>query len=123
MQLQQSVNRTVFQREYLAGLDFEPIGILTRMRNVPLSIASWLGIFCTGFSFLAIVFIAVRKLLFGDPVQGWASTMCVNIFMGGCQLFCMGVIGQYIGKTYTETKKRPHYLISECSDDTIPKIG
>lgn len=91
--------------------------------QVPLSIASWLGIFYTGFSFLAIVFIAVRKLLFGDPVQCWASTMCVNIFMGGCQLFCMGVIGQYIGKTYTETKKRPHYIISECSDDTIPKIG
>lgn len=91
--------------------------------QMPLTIASWMGVACTGFSLLAIIFIVVRKLLWGDEVQGWASNMCVMIFIGGVQLFCLGVIGQYIGKTYVETKKRPHYIVSECSDEKIKKIG
>ncbi len=91
--------------------------------QAPLSIASWTGIGCTGISLLAVLFIVVRRLVFGDPVQGWASNMCVIIFIGGIQLFCLGVIGQYIGKTYAETKKRPHYIISECSDEEVKKIG
>ena len=91
--------------------------------QVPLNIASWMGILCTGISFLTIVFIVVRKLIWGDPVQGWASNMCVMIFLGGIQLFCLGVMGQYIGKTYTETKKRPHYIVSERSDEFIRKFG
>lgn len=91
--------------------------------QVPLNIASWMGVLCTGLSFLAIVFIIVKKLVFGDDVQGWASNMCVIIFIGGIQLFCLGVIGQYIGKTYAEAKKRPHYIASECSDEQIKKVG
>ena len=91
--------------------------------QMPLTIASWMGVACTGFSLLAIIFIVVRKLLWGDEVQGWASNMCVMIFIGGVQLFCLGVIGQYVGKTYVETKKRPHYIVSECSDEKIKKIG
>lgn len=91
--------------------------------QVPLNIASWLGFSCTGFSFLAIIFIIIRKLIFGDPVQGWASNVCIVIFMGGIQLFGMGIIGQYVGKTYVETKARPHYIANECSDDEILKVG
>ncbi len=91
--------------------------------QVPLSIASWMGMGCTGISLAAIVFIVIRKLIFGDPVQGWASNMCVMIFIGGGQLFCLGVIGQYIGKTYAETKKRPHYIVSECSEGQIKRVG
>lgn len=91
--------------------------------QVPLNIASWMGISCTGISLIAIIFIIIRRLIFGDAVQGWASNICVVIFMGGIQLFCIGVIGQYVGKTYVETKKRPHYIINECSDDKIKKIG
>lgn len=91
--------------------------------QMPLNIASWTGIGCTGISMLAILFIIVRKLIFGDPVQGWASNMCVMVFLGGIQLFCMGVIGQYIGKTYVEAKKRPHYIISESSEEEIKKVG
>ena len=91
--------------------------------QAPLNIASWIGVFCTGISAIAIIFIIVRKLIFGDDVQGWASNMCVMIFIGGVQLFCLGVIGQYLGKTYAETKKRPHYIVSECSDSQIKKIG
>lgn len=91
--------------------------------QAPLNIASWMGMGCTGISILAIIFIIIRKIMFGDPVQGWASNTCVVIFIGGVQLFCLGVMGQYIGKTYAETKKRPHYIVSECSDEEIKKIG
>lgn len=91
--------------------------------QVPLNLASWMGVACTGLSLLAILFIIVKKLAFGEEVQGWASNMCVIIFIGGIQLFCLGVIGQYIGKTYAETKKRPHYIVSECSDEQVKKIG
>lgn len=91
--------------------------------QMPLNIASWTGVSCTVISLIAIIFIIVRRVIFGDPVQGWASNMCVILFVGGVQLFCLGVMGQYIGKTYVETKKRPHYIVSECSDDEIKKIG
>lgn len=89
----------------------------------PLNIASWMGVTCTGISVLAIIFIIIRRLAFGDPVRGWASNMCVALFIGGVQLFCLGVIGQYVGKTYAETKQRPHYIVSEGSDDKIKKVG
>lgn len=89
--------------------------------HVPLSIASWSGLLFTLISFLAIIFIIVRRLIFGDPVQGWASTSCLIIFLGGIQLFSMGIMGQYIAKIFAETKHRPHYIISEASDD-VEKI-
>lgn len=91
--------------------------------DAPLAVASWFGISCTGISFLALLFIIIRRLVFGDPVAGWASTVCIIVFIGGIQLFCLGVIGQYIGRTYTETKRRPHYIISDCSEKDIEKIG
>lgn len=91
--------------------------------QMPLNIASWMGVACMGVSLLAIIFIIIRKLVWGDAVQGWASNMCVMLFAGGVQLFCLGVIGQYVGKTYIETKKRPHYIAGECSDEEIKKIG
>lgn len=89
--------------------------------QVPLSIASWFGVAFTGLSFLAILFIIIRKILFGDPVQGWASTSCLIIFIGGIQLFCLGIMGQYISKIFAETKHRPHYIISEASEE-VEKI-
>ncbi len=91
--------------------------------QIPLYIASWIGIGCTGASVLAIFAIVIRKIIWEDSVQGWASNMCVMIFLGGIQLFCLGIMGRYIGKTYTEAKKRPHYIVREKSDDTINKIG
>ncbi len=81
--------------------------------TVPLAIASWTGIF---FCFLAaffIIFIIIRKLIFGDPTSGWPSLACIIIFVGGIQLFCIGVLGQYLSKTYLETKKRPIYICKE----------
>lgn len=83
--------------------------------EVPLTIASWFGSIMTLISFVFLIIIIVRKLAFGDPVAGWASTICVIIFIGGVQLFCMGIMGQYIAKTYMETKERPHFIISESN--------
>lgn len=83
--------------------------------QAPLSIASWFGIVMTGFSLLFLIFIVMRRLLFGDPVAGWASLISVVIFIGGIQLFCLGIIGQYIAKMYMETKHRPHYIASETN--------
>ena len=89
-------------------------GILN-FSQVPLNISSWFGMAMTFFSFVILIFIILRKCLFGDPVNGWASLVCIIIFIGGIQLFCMGIMGQYIAKTYMETKKRPHYIISESN--------
>lgn len=88
--------------------------------NTPLDVASYFGIFMTFVAFVMLIFIVVRKLLFGDPVQGWTSTICVIIFIGGIQLFCIGIMGQYIGKTYMESKDRPIYIISKSNDKKRP---
>ncbi|MGT2934430.1 glycosyltransferase family 2 protein [Streptococcus castoreus] len=81
--------------------------------EMPLTIATWTGTLSFLVSILAIFFIVIRKLLFGDPVSGWASTVSIILFMGGIQLFCMGIIGKYISKIFLETKKRPVYIIKE----------
>ena len=96
-------------------------GILS-FSQAPLDIASWFGILMTGFAFLMLLFIVVRRLIFGDPVAGWASTICVIIFIGGLQLFCLGIIGQYLAKTYIEVKNRPHYIISDTNAERAEKI-
>ena len=83
--------------------------------EVPLNISSWFGVIMTIFSFLFLLFVVFRKICFGDPVAGWASTICVIVFIGGIQLFCMGIMGQYIAKTYTECKQRPHYIIAKSN--------
>ena len=85
--------------------------------EVPLNIASWFGVIMTLVSFVVLLFIIVRRVCFGDPVAGWASLICVIVFIGGIQLFCMGIMGQYIAKIYTESKRRPHYIISESNKD------
>ena len=90
--------------------------------QAPLSFASWFGIGMTAFAFFMLCFIVVRKLIFGDPVAGWASTICVIVFIGGLQMFFLGVIGQYLAKTYLETKRRPHYIVSETNGGDVKKI-
>lgn len=62
-----------------------------------------------------LIFLVVRKLCFGDPVAGWASIVCTMLLIGGIQLFSLGIIGQYLARTYTEVKNRPHYIISESN--------
>ena len=83
--------------------------------QVPLNIASWFGMLMTMVSFLAVIVIALRRLIWGDPVAGWASIVCIMTFIGGIQLFCMGIMGQYISKIYMEVKRRPHYIVAESN--------
>ena len=81
--------------------------------TVPLIVSTMFGILSCLASFVGILFVVIRKLIIGDPIQGWASTICIILLMGGIQLLCTGILGQYLAKTYLETKKRPVYIINE----------
>lgn len=86
---------------------------ITAFSTVPLMFSSLMGVI---FCFLAFALIGVtifRKLVFGDPVSGWPSLVCIISLVSGVQLFCLGILGQYLSKTYMEVKKRPIYLIKE----------
>ena len=85
--------------------------------TAPLSLASLLGILMCIISFIAIIGIVIKTLVFGDPVGGWPSMVCILLFVSGIQLLCMGIIGQYLAKTYLETKKRPIYIVKETEKD------
>lgn len=87
--------------------------------SFPLTVSSYLGMLMTVISFIAIIFIVVRKLTLGDPVAGWASTVCIVTFVGGIQLFCMGIMGQYMAKMYSEVKNRPRYIIQETNGEDV----
>lgn len=79
----------------------------------PLYIASALGILFFLIAFVMICVIVIKTLIWNDPVQGYPSTICIIFFIGGIQLFCLGILGQYLAKTYMETKKRPIYIVKE----------
>lgn len=81
--------------------------------TVPLTIATVIGLLCCLCAFGATGFVIIRKLIFDDPIQGWASTVSIILFIGGVQLLCTGILGQYLAKTYLETKKRPIYIIDK----------
>lgn len=81
--------------------------------TAPLAFASIVGLIFTVVAFLAIVFIIVRTLVFGDPTNGWPSMACIVVFVAGVQLFCLGVVGQYLSKVYLEVKNRPQYIVKE----------
>lgn len=86
---------------------------ITSFSTAPLAIAAFAGgIFCL-LAFIAIVFIFVRALIFGDPTSGWPSLVCIILLVSGVQLFCLGIVGQYLAKTYLEVKNRPIYLVKE----------
>jgi glycosyltransferase involved in cell wall biosynthesis len=91
--------------------------------ETPMSLASGLGILLTLISFIMVIFIMVRKAIFGDPVAGWPSLACIIIFIAGLQFLCMGIMGKYIAKTYLEVKNRPHYIISETNKENVEKIN
>lgn len=84
--------------------------------TAPLSISSLLGILSCIIAFIMILVVVIKWLVCGDPVQGYTTTICVLLMMGGLQLFCMGILGQYLSKTYLETKNRPVYLIHETEE-------
>ena len=86
--------------------------------TAPLSLASVLGIILCLAAFLMILFIVIKTLIYGDPVGGWPSLACIILFLGGVQLLSIGVLGQYLAKTYLETKHRPIYIVAETSEDS-----
>ncbi len=81
--------------------------------TAPLSIAAVIGFLFCCIAFAAMIFIVVRAMIWGDPVAGWPSTACIITLVAGVQLFCIGIIGQYLAKTYMEVKNRPIYIVKE----------
>lgn len=90
---------------------------ITNFSDAPLQVASWSGLFFTLIAVVSLLVVFIRALCFGDKVAGWPSTICIILFVGGVQLFCLGMIGQYIAKIFRETKKRPIYIVSETNVD------
>lgn len=82
---------------------------------VPLSIATVSGLLFCLLAFLFVIIIFLRALIFQDPVAGWPSLACIILFVGGIQLFCMGILGEYLAKTYLEVKDRPIYICKETN--------
>ena len=81
--------------------------------TAPLSVAAVIGLLFCVIAFAAMIFIIVRAMIWGDPVAGWPSTTCIITLVAGVQLFCIGIIGQYLAKTYMEVKGRPIYIVKE----------
>ena len=90
---------------------------ITAFSTKPLIISAFLGFLFCIISFIMILVIIIKTLLYGDPVSGWPSMVCIIFMVSGIQLFCLGIIGQYLSKTYLETKNRPIYIVRECSYD------
>ncbi len=86
---------------------------ITAFSTVPLVLASFIGLLFCLISFIMIVVIIIKTLVFGDPTSGWPSLTCIIFMVSGIQLFSLGIIGQYLSKTYLEVKKRPIYIIRE----------
>ena len=85
--------------------------------DAPLKLASVGGISLTFVSIIALLFVFFRAIFYGGAVAGWPSLVCIVLFIGGVQLFCMGIMGQYIAKIYAESKHRPHYIVGETNLD------
>ncbi len=89
--------------------------------DAPLKFASWTGFLFMFLSLIMTLFVFIRTLVFGDAVAGWPSLVCIILFVGGVQLFCLGVIGQYISKIYKETKRRPQYIVAQTNKEDVKK--
>ena len=84
--------------------------------TMPLAIASLLGMLTMLVALGIIVMLCVRQLVWHASVDGWTSMVCIILLLSGLQLFCLGIIGQYLSKMYLEIKRRPHYIIAEQSE-------
>ena len=92
---------------------------ITAFSTAPLAVASIMGILFCLIALFFIIFIIVKTVVFGDPTSGWPSLACIIVFIGGIQLLSLGIIGQYLSKTYLEVKNRPVYIIRETENKTI----
>ena len=104
------------------GLVKYAIDGIVNFSNAPLELASLFGLLTTVFAFIYLIYILIKYALFGDPVQGWATLICVILFMGGIQLFALGIMGQYVGKTYMEVKNRPHFIVADSNKKEMTKV-
>lgn len=83
----------------------------------PLAISSFSGLIFCIIAFVLICVIIIKTLIFGDPVSGWPSLICIICFIGGIQLFCTGILGQYLSRAYLETKQRPVYIVKKSNEE------
>lgn len=90
---------------------------ITSFSSIPLALAAIVGLAFCLIAFSLICVVIFRTLVFGDPVAGWPSLVCIICLLGGLQLLCIGVLGQYLAKTYLETKRRPIYIVKESNDE------
>ena len=87
--------------------------------TAPLHIATWLGIVISLLAFIYLIFVLVKTILFGDPVAGFPTLISVILFLGGVLLLCVGILGEYVARMYSETKRRPGYLVREYNDKLV----
>ena len=99
------------------GLFKYAIDGMTSFSTAPLLLASLFGILFCFIALIAIIFVIIRTLIYGDPVGGWPSLVCIILLVGGIQLLCIGTIGRYLSKVYLETKKRPIYIVDETNQE------
>lgn len=120
----ENVNRIAGETSWsFWGLLKYAIDGIINFSETPMSIASGLGMFLTFVSFIMIIFIIIRKAVFGDPVAGWPSLVCIILFISGLQFLCMGIMGKYMAKTYLEVKNRPHYIVAETNKEDTKRIN
>lgn len=91
---------------------------ITSYTTAPLRLASVLGFAVSLVSIIYMIYVVGKTIIYGDPVQGFPTIICAILFLGGCQLLALGIIGEYIGKIYNETKRRPAYIVSEDSESS-----
>lgn len=94
---------------------------ITSYTTAPLHIATVLGFIISIVSICYMIYIACKTMLYGEPIQGFPTIICAILFLGGCQLLALGIIGEYIGKIYKESKHRPPYIVAEESPVFTPK--
>lgn len=99
-----------FWKLFLYALD----GILA-FSTLPLVLSSVFGLICCLLAFVMIIVVIIRTLVFGDPTAGWPSLVCIILLLSGVQMLGVGILGQYLAKTYLETKRRPIYLVAETN--------
>ena len=100
----------------LFGLAIDGIVSFT---TVPLQLATWLGMLISAGAFFYMIFVLVKALLYGDPVAGFPTLLSVILFLNGVLLLCVGILGEYVARIYTETKRRPGYIVREKNEELV----
>ena len=92
---------------------------ITSFTSLPLRISTVVGFIVSMLAFIYMIYIFIKALIWGDPVQGYPSLVILLLFLGGIQLLSLGIIGEYIGRIYNETKNRPDYIVRNFNDEKL----